>query len=234
MGLSPSNANHAFKNASLIGVPAAGFGSGFSPVEGTKFCLPFLTRYIQLPILGFSIALRHASVFNAVYEAACQPIKDALDLAYLTGQRVSDTIAMSETDISNGKLTVVQGKTKKKLRINIVGQLEMLINKITTRKAGHKVRTLQLIYNEKGRAVTLNRLQIRFREARERAALANPSLKLEIEQFQFRDLRAKAATDIHEDTRDITAAQKLLGHTTIGMTEDYLRDRRGESVKPTK
>ncbi|MBL8505905.1 MAG: tyrosine-type recombinase/integrase [Methylobacillus glycogenes] len=174
------------------------------------------------------------NVVSVVYASACQPIKDAIDLAYLTAQRVSDTVAMSEADISNGKLAVFQGKTSKKLRIDIVGELDALIKRIIARKVGYKVRTLQLICNEKGRALTINRLQIRFREAKARAVKANPHMKAEIEAFQFRDLRAKAATDKHEDTRDITAAQKLLGHTTVGMTEEYLRDRRGESVKPTK
>lgn len=46
--------------------------------------------------------------------------------------------------------------------------------------------------------------------------------------FQFRDLRAKAATD----TEDLHHAQKLLGHTTRAMTEHYTRKRIGDTVKP--
>lgn len=45
--------------------------------------------------------------------------------------------------------------------------------------------------------------------------------------FQFRDLRAKAATD----TEDLHHAQKLLGHTTRTMTEHYTRKRIGDTVK---
>lgn len=56
----------------------------------------------------------------------------------------------------------------------------------------------------------------------------------DIEAFQFRDLRAKAATDKAESTGDIRQAQKQLGHTTIAMTEHYTRDRRGDTVKPTR
>lgn len=43
--------------------------------------------------------------------------------------------------------------------------------------------------------------------------------------IQFRDLRAKAATDIEAPEK----AQKLLGHTKRDMTEHYVRKRRGES-----
>ena len=48
--------------------------------------------------------------------------------------------------------------------------------------------------------------------------------------FQFRDIRAKAATD----TGDLTHAQKLLGHKTRNMTESYTRDRQGKKVSPLK
>lgn len=46
--------------------------------------------------------------------------------------------------------------------------------------------------------------------------------------FQFRDLRAKAATD----TNDLAHAQKLLGHRNRSTTEIYTKERQGEIVKP--
>jgi integrase len=46
--------------------------------------------------------------------------------------------------------------------------------------------------------------------------------------FQFRDLRAKAATDLESSER----AQKLLGHSTVTTTEGYIRGRRGDRVMP--
>ncbi|WP_232439928.1 tyrosine-type recombinase/integrase [Burkholderia ubonensis] len=52
--------------------------------------------------------------------------------------------------------------------------------------------------------------------------------------FQFRDLRAKAGTDKAESSRDIRAAQRQLGHTSIVMTEHYVRERKGDRVEPTK
>jgi integrase len=52
---------------------------------------------------------------------ASQPLKDALDLAYFTGQRAADVIAMSEAVIQDKTLLVQQGKTKAKLRISITG-----------------------------------------------------------------------------------------------------------------
>jgi DNA-binding HxlR family transcriptional regulator len=48
--------------------------------------------------------------------------------------------------------------------------------------------------------------------------------------FQFRDVRAKAATDIG----DLAHSQKLLGHRYRDMTEHHVRQRRGERVRPLR
>lgn len=61
-------------------------------------------------------------------------------------------------------------------------------------------------------------LRSRFDKARDMAGVS----------FQFRDLRAKAATD----TGDLAHAQRLLGHKNRNTTEIYTRGRLGEIVKP--
>ena len=56
-------------------------------------------------------------VFAAVYKEADQPMRDAMDLAYLTGQRPADTLRFDERHINgSNELEIQQGKTKKKLR----------------------------------------------------------------------------------------------------------------------
>lgn len=50
-------------------------------------------------------------------------------------------------------------------------------------------------------------------------------------QFQFRDLRAIAATTVDEMAG---TAQALLGHTTEGMTAHYIRHKVGKKVAPIK
>jgi integrase len=173
------------------------------------------------------------NIFEAVYNESTQPLKDAIDLAYLTGQRPGDTIAMSETHLIDGELYVKQGKTNSKLRIAVTGELEVLINRILERKKTYKVRTLQLICTETGRPISQNALRLRFDRAREKAIKRHPKLEAEIKNFQFRDLRAKAASD-KTDSDSIHAAQKQLGHTTLAMTEQYVRPKRGQKVSPTR
>jgi integrase len=173
------------------------------------------------------------NILNAVYVAADQPTKDALDLAYLTGQRPADVIAMSEMHIANDLLSIDQGKTNKKLRMSIEGKLKALINRIKLRKQACKVHSLALICTETGRPMTYPALRKRFDTARIKAAKDNPKLKDDIEAFQFRDLRAKAGTD-KADTGDMRQAQMQLGHSDMKMTEHYVRSRRGDIVSPTK
>lgn len=173
------------------------------------------------------------AVFAAVWQAAAAPLRDALDLAYLTGQREADLLKMSEADIKGELLEVKQGKTGKKLRIAVTGELALLIDRIKARKQNFSIRPLALLVGEDGQPLTYAKLRGRFDRARTAAAEANPALAEPIRAFRFMDLRAKAATD-KTDASGINAAQKQLGHTTITMTGHYVRDRLGEKVEPTK
>lgn len=135
------------------------------------------------------------SVFQAAYDVADIGLKDAMDLAYLTGQRVGDTLRMDERDIRDGNIAITQSKTKAKRRIEIVGELAALIDRIKARKAGHKVRSTRLIVAEDGSPMTASMLRGRFDKAREAAGIPKA-------EFQFRDLRAKAGTDKVESSGD--------------------------------
>ncbi|QEL64735.1 hypothetical protein OTERR_12590 [Oryzomicrobium terrae] len=164
---------------------------------------------------------------------ADEPLQEAIDLAYLTAQRPSDLRQIMETDIRNGTIELEQDKTGAKLRVEVVGALAELIDRIKARKATIKgVRSLALVCNEKGQPMGKHALRYRFDKAREAAAKAadNAPMAERIRAIQFRDLRAKAASDIES----LKKAQLLLGHTTEGMTEHYRRKRRGLKVAPVK
>lgn len=173
------------------------------------------------------------SIYRAVYEHADQTLKDALDLAYLTGQRPADVLAMSKLDIKDGMLHVDQGKTRKRLRITIEGQLAQLIARTDEQKKTQRIHSLAIVCTATGRPLTYEGLRNRFQKARAAAAKAYPKLEAEIKAFQFRDLRAKAGTD-KADSGDMRQAQMQLGHGSIKMTEHYVRQRRGDVVTPTK
>lgn len=177
-------------------------------------------------------------VFQAVWDCAEPALRDALDLAYLTGQRPADVLKMSHSDLKDGAIYVVQNKTGAKLRVEIAGELSALLDRIRARK----VSGLALICDEKGQRLTKFGLRGAFDRARlmacEASAIASecanlPDISIGIRAFQFRDLRAKAGTDT-EEIRGMAAAKDQLGHSSEGMTAHYVRHRKGKLVKPTK
>ena len=178
----------------------------------------------------------HDEDMEAIKAHASQSLKDAMDLSYLTGQRPADVLKMSETSIRDGFIEVRQGKTRKALRIAVVGELAVLIERLVNQKKAISVHTLSLLINESGEALTKSMLRRRFEKARDDAASAeqDPERKAWLKGLQFRDLRAKAGTDKADASGDIRQAQKQLGHTTISTTQRYMRNRRGEKVEPTK
>ena len=197
--------------------------------------------YTDLPnpcegIKGHSLKKRTVyitdAVFAAVYEQAAQPLRDAMDLAYLTGQRPADALRMSQHDIIDGHLIVTQEKTKQPLRILVTGELSALIKRIELRKKTHHVETAALLVNIHGRPLTAPTLRYQFEEARTLAAAATPQIANAINGFWFYDLRAKAADDTSDERGD-QAASDLLGHDSVKTTQrHYLR--RGKIVAPTK
>ena len=172
------------------------------------------------------------AVYQAVWECATQPIKDAMDLAYLTGQRPADLLKMSELDIQDNSLPIKQQKTGARVRIRIQGELDALIKRIKARKKGHKIWVTALLVQMNGKPMTPMTLRNGFVSARDQAAERHPDLAEAIKAFWFYDLRAKAADDVAEISGE-DAAKKLLGHTDGRTTaRHYLR--RGKLVDPTR
>ncbi|WDI95835.1 tyrosine-type recombinase/integrase [Xanthomonas campestris] len=165
--------------------------------------------------------------YQAVWEAADPCLRDAMDLAYLTGQRPADVLAMSEMDVRDGNVHVKQGKTGKRLRVEIAdeGQLAALLGRIRERKRTYAVHSTRLVVSEQGRSVSVAGMSRRWSRACQLARVSG---------IQFRDLRAKAGTDKTDSAGDIRKAQQQLGHSSVVMTEHYVRNRRGAKVTPTR
>lgn len=166
-------------------------------------------------------------LFARVYEKACDPLRDTMDLAYLTGQRMADVLKMDERDIRDDFLAIQQSKTEARQRMQIAGQLKVVLDRIAARKSVLKVRSTKLVVTVGGTAMTTYILRKRFDDAREAAGVKKA-------EFQMRDLRAKAGTDKAESSGDILQAKDQLGHTTVAMTEHYIRKRRGKKITSTK
>jgi integrase len=154
--------------------------------------------------------------YKAVYDLVPPYIQDVLDLALITGQRPADVLKIDLADITSEALHISQNKTGAKLRIARKGLFDEVISRIIERpRLGS-----QLLVNRKGSALTFPQFRMQFDKAR---------LSIGVD-WQLRDLRAKAATDLE----DLAHAQKLLGHRSRNTTEIYTRDRIGQLVTPSR
>ena len=156
--------------------------------------------------------------FDQMKAQAHFTVVDAMDLALLTGQRPADVLKLKRTDIQDGALWVVQNKIGARLGVEVTGELAAVIARLAERPQ-HAI-SAYLIQDENGQPLTHGALRSRFDEAR---VLANVD-------FQFRDIRAKAATD----TGDLAHSQLLLGHKNRDMTEHYVKSRNVARVKPLR
>ncbi len=156
--------------------------------------------------------------FAAVRAAAHPTVQDAMNLALLTGQRPADVLKILRSDIRDGALFVTQNKTRVKRAIDLVGELATVVERIASRPRERQ--SPYLVQDDNGRPLTALALRSRFDKARKATGVS----------FQFRDIRAKTASD----TGDLGHSQRLLGHKNRDMTEHYVRDRIGQRVKPLR
>lgn len=168
--------------------------------------------------LGRTRYIEHAEFLRLV-NAADEILRHVLLLAYYTGQRPGDLLDLKRSDVAHGVLTFAQQKTGKVMKIKICGHLEGVIAYFLSARDGKS--SDFLILNERGERFGRGALRTRFRKLREKTGLKN---------IQFRDLRAKTATDIAQDS-GLVHAQKLLGHSRVAMTEHYIKNR-AQAVEP--
>lgn len=145
--------------------------------------------------------------FQEVLLRADPILQDAMDLAYLTGQRPGDLLKMTRQDMKDGTLMVVQDKTGAKVPISIVGRLKTVLERSLART--RRIQSMYIIANEDGQRLTYDALYRRFQKAKGKA------------DWQFRDIRAKTSTDLP----NIKRAQELLGHAKETTTAIYRRSK---------
>lgn len=151
--------------------------------------------------------------FHAVWSRADPLMQDVMDLAYLTGQRPSDVLKMTRQDMREGTLLIVQEKTGAKVPISIEGKLKRVLERALARPRA--IQSMYIIANPKGQRLSYDAMHKRFLKA------------LGDADWQFRDIRAKTATDLP----DIKRAQGLLGHANEQTTTIYRRSK-GLPVAP--
>lgn len=156
--------------------------------------------------------------FRAVRAAAPAHLAAILDIAYLTGQRIGDVLAIRHADISDAGIAFCQQKTGKRLVVRMSAGLRAAVERA---KAGaDNVRGLTLFHTRGGRPWSYYTIRDQFDRA---CATAG------VEDFHLHDLRAKALTDAKRQGLD---PQKLGGHQSAAMTDRYIRQREIDVAEP--
>ena len=162
-----------------------------------------------------------------LYECAERHLQLLMLVAYFIGQRVADCLKIRTTDIKDGELWIEQNKVQTKVRIKLTGELAEVLDLILRERGEQKHDYLFVSLGRqrhRGQPMTYAMLRGAMDRGREKAGIEKAA-------FQFRDLRAKAATDT-DDAVGIEAARVLLGHTTQNMTKRYIRNRKGHLSEP--
>ena len=162
-------------------------------------------------------------LFWRVFRCADYHIRQLMLVAYLCSQRVSDTLNLKVSDFREGALWVRQAKSGQRLRVALVGEFAEVVEQIMAEREDAKH---DFLFSRNGRRISYNQLRYGLDKARRLAGV-------EKDEFQFRDLRAKAGTDKDEEA-GLSAAKDLLGHKNSSMTVHYVRHRKGKLVNPTR
>lgn len=142
--------------------------------------------------------------FETIRNHAPDWLKNAMDLALITGQRREDIAKLKWTDIHDGFVWIQQHKTKNRIKINLSENLKALLIKCDKEN--------EFVIGEiKGNS---ERITKEFAKAREKSGL-----KTNATFHEIRSLSGYLYKQAGIEKRDI---QMLFGHSSEKMTEHYL------------
>lgn len=151
--------------------------------------------------------------FNKVKGNVTVTISRIMECCYYTGQRIGDVLKVRKRDITKAGIAFVQGKTGSRLVVKMTPSLKAIV-----KHCGDEY----LFESRRGMPYSYFGVSAMFRRGCKAAG---------VEDFHIHDIRAKALTDAHNQGRD---AQKLGGHRSRAMTDQYVKARSVEVVEPPK
>lgn len=151
-----------------------------------------------------------------------------IDMAYLTGQRIGDLLALEWADLGADGVRFTPGKTASSTAASVVIEWTPRLRDVERRL--HELRVArrgfapQVFTTQDGRAYTYWGASTAWRRAVKRAG---------IRDCHFHDLRAKALTDV-EAAHGMQAARRMGTHSTEQQTAEYTRKRAGSRTRATR
>lgn len=175
-----------------------------------------------------------ADDFIAILAASenSQPwVRLSMELAVLTGQRVSDISKISWDDIRGDRLWVEQKKTGMKLVIPLIVEIKslgMALGDTIARCRSLYSSRPTLIASRSGGVLAVETISRAFAKARDESGI-----KWEGDPPSFHELRSLSAR-LHAAEKGAEYAQRLLGHKSAQMSERYIDVRGSEWLEVEK
>lgn len=148
-----------------------------------------------------------------------------IDLAYLTGQRIGDLLALQWSAITQDGIhfepAKVRGSTGAKVLIEWTPKLRAVVERI---KAMKRRNLHYVLTTQDGQPYTYSGASTAWKRAIARAG---------VKDAHFHDLRAKALTD-KDRHEGMGAARTMGGHSTETQTADYVRHRTAKRTSATR
>lgn len=161
-------------------------------------------------------------LFEAVYFAGDDLLRDCMDVASATGMRIKDTITvmLPEGDI----LRLQSSKTGKKAAFDV--SLSTVLPDLIRRRRKVKAMHSMLLTTPTGRPVTYTMLRARWEFAREWAAInaeaaGEERLAVDLRSMFLRDMRRYASNIAATDEE----ASQLLQHSSVSLTRKHYRTK---------
>lgn len=190
-----------------------------NPVEHIKtLSTPPRTRYIT------DSELRRIKVFalkpSGQRSRSGDMMVAAIDMAYLTGQRLGDLESLTWTQFTRDGITFETSKTGAKILVEWTPKLKALEQRLL------KLKTNDILVFAQQDGQPLRKSSIaRY--------WFNACKKAGVDNAHFHDVRAKAITD-KEEREGLEAAQHMGGHTTQQQTSVYVRQFKHRKITATR
>lgn len=179
--------------------------------------------------------------FLAIRDQGSVWLRNAMDLALLTGQRRGDIAALKFSDWSDGRLHVVQGKSGGKVRLALDGNIALSKAGMSIADAVKQCRdaivSSHLVHHVRhhsgakpGQKVRGESIGEAFAAAREAAGIEAQAGRTLITFHEIRSLSER----LYREEFGAAVAQKILGHKSAEMTEKYDDLRGGWNIVSTK
>lgn len=153
----------------------------------------------------------HDDEYRKIHAKAGARLQVIMDLAYLTGQRITDVLSIRLSDLTETGIEFEQ--QKEGVRLCVVWTPELREAVARAKALQGPVRALTLLKNRRGKAPDYRTVRDQWEAACTAAG---------VEDAHLHDLRAKAITDAKRQGKD---AQALAGHANPEMTDRYIRRR---------